>query len=201
MKNTVKTNLMISIVFSMVILFSGCDDYFTNPLKDKDTGEDINLLIVDFNFFKTRMTYKITDAKTGEIINAEAKIKFTGKNANDIVTYAGEKNQEYSSSVGQLELTTDPNVAISENSPFEFYVTVEIKGYKTLNKAISVQSEGIKTYDLALSKIADENETELTGEIEFGTDTVFQFIAPDLKSAEISETPYKIGYSVTLEIC
>jgi len=198
MKNTVKTNLIAAIGIMMVLLFAACDDYFTNPLKDKETGEDINLLIVDFNFFKTRMTYKITDAKTGEIINAEAKIKFTGKNANDIVTYAGEKNQEYSSSVGQLELTTDPNVAISENSPFEFYVTVEIKGYKTLNKAISVQSEGIKTYDLALSKIADENETELTGEIEFGTDTVFQFIAPDLKSAEISETPYKIGYSVTL---
>jgi len=199
MKNIVKTSLLISIVLSIAVLFHSCDDYFTNPLKDKDTGEDINLLIVDFNFFKTRMTYKITDAKTGEIINSEAKIKFTGKNANDIVTYAGEKNQEYSSSVGQLELTTDPNVSISENSPFEFYVTVEIKGYNTLNKAISVQSEGIKTYELALSKVADQNETELTGEIEFGTDTVFHFIAPDLKSAEVSETNYKIGYSVTLK--
>jgi hypothetical protein len=198
MKNTVKTNLMVSIVLTLVVLFAGCDDYFTNPLKDKDTGEDINLLVVDFNFFKTRMTYKITDAKTGEIINSEAKIKFTGKNANDIVTYTGEKNQEYKSSVGQLELTADPNVAISANSPFEFYVTVEIQGYNTLNKALSIQSEGIKTFDLALSKVADQNETELAGEIEFGTDTVFNFIAPDFKSAEVSETSYKIGYSVTL---
>ena len=198
MKNIFKTSLLISIVLTIAILFQACDDYFTNPLKDKDTGEDINLLIVDFNFFKTRMTYKITDAKTGEIINSEAKIKFTGKNANDIVNYAGEKNQEYKSSVGQLELTTDPNVAISANSPFEFAVTVEVKGYNTLNKTISVQSEGIKTYELALSRVADQKETELTGETDSDVDTVFYFYVPATKSVNVSETPYKIGHSITL---
>ncbi|MCA1758667.1 MAG: hypothetical protein LC658_02765 [Bacteroidales bacterium] len=46
MKNTIKTNLLLSVILMMGVLFSSCDDYFTNPLKDKDTDEDINLLIV-----------------------------------------------------------------------------------------------------------------------------------------------------------
>lgn len=200
MKNTLKTNLLLSFILMMGVLFQACDDYFVNPLKDKDTGEDFNLLIVDFNFFKTRITFNITDAKTGEIIQTDAIIKFTGKNANDIVTYAGEKNKEYQTSVGQLELTTDPSIAISANSPFEFTVNVEIKGYNSLNKAFTIQSEGIKTFELALSKKTDQNETELTGEIDSENDTIFHFIAPNagFKSAMVSEIPYKIDYTITL---
>ena len=72
MKNIIKISQLLSIVLMTIVLFPACEDYFVNPLKDKDTGEDINLLIVDFNFFKTRMTYNITDAKTGETA-AESK--------------------------------------------------------------------------------------------------------------------------------
>jgi hypothetical protein len=200
MKNRIKISQLVSIVIMAIVLFPACEDYFVNPLKDKDTGEDINLLIVDFNFFKTRMTYHITDAKTGETINTEATVTFSGKNANDIVNYSGEKNQMYKTSLGQLELTTDPNISISANNPFEFSVTVTIKGYNTLTKAFTIQSDGIKTFELVLSKIADQNETILTGEIDPGSDTVFHFIAPvkGVKSATVSETPYKIGYTVTL---
>ena len=199
MKNFVKISQLLSVVIMTVVLFTACEDYFVNPLKDKDTGEDINLLIVDFNFFKTRMTYNITDAKTGEIIKAEATVTFTGKNANDIVNYSGEKNKMYKTSLGKLELTTDPNIPVSASNPFEFSVTVEIKGYNSLTKAFTVQSEGIKTFELALAKVADQNETELEGEID-PSDTVFHFIAPvnGIKSASVSETPYKIGYTVTI---
>jgi hypothetical protein len=199
MKNFVKISQLLSVVMMTVVLFTACEDYFVNPLKDKDTGEDINLLIVDFNFFKTRMTYNITDAKTGEIIKTEATVTFTGKNANDIVNYSGEKNKMYKTSLGKLELTTDPNIPVSASNPFEFSVTVEIKGYNSLTKAFTVQSEGIKTFELALAKVADQNETELEGEID-PSDTVFHFIAPvnGIKSASVSETPYKIGYTVTI---
>jgi len=199
MKNFVKISQILSVVLMTVVLFSACEDYFVNPLKDKDTGEDINLLIVDFNFFKTRMTYNITDAKTGEIIKTEATVTFTGKNANDIVNYSGEKNRMYKTSLGKLELTSDPNIPVSASNPFEFSVTVEIKGYNSLTKAFTVQSEGIKTFELALAKVADQKETELEGEID-PSDTIFHFIAPvnGIKSASVSETPYKIGYSITI---
>ena len=177
---------MIRILILMsVVLFTACEDYFVNPMKDKETGEDINLLIIDFNFFKTRMTYHLKDAKTGETIEADAKISFSGKNANDIVNYSGEKNQVYQTSQGQLELVTDPGVAISASSPFEFVVKAEIAGYNTLEKTVSIQSDGIKTIDLELLKTADENESELTGGTENDIDTVFHFSLPPegMKSA------------------
>jgi hypothetical protein len=178
-------------------MFWGCEDYFTNPMKDKKTGEDINLLILDFNFFKTRMTYNLKDAKTGERINQEAVLKFSGKNAGDIVDYAGEKSASFTTTQGQIELTTDPNVAISSTNPFEFAVKVEINGYNTLVKPVSIQGEGIKTIELQLSKIADEKITNLTGNTQNGIDTVFYFsLQPSVKSA--NTTAYKINYSLTM---
>jgi len=198
MRNYMKNNLVKALLILFVSIFLGCDDYFTNPLKDKETGEDINLLILDFNFFKTRMTYNLKDAKTGETIKAEAVLKFSGKNANDIVDYDGTKHASFKTTQGQIELTTDPNVAISTSNPFEFAVTVEIKGYNTLVKPVSLQGEGVKTIELQLSKIEDENTNDLTGNTQNGIDSVFHFsIQPTgLKSA--STAAYQINYTLTV---
>jgi hypothetical protein len=198
MINSAKTNMARILILMTVVLFTACEDYFVNPIKDKETGEDINLLIIDLNFFKTRMTYQLKDAKTGETILANAKISFSGKNANDIVNYSGKKNQVYQTSQGQLELVTDPNVAISESAPFEFVVKAEIAGYNTLEKTVSIQSDGIKTIDLELLKTADENESELTGGTENNIDTVFHFsLQPEgLKSA--TTISYKVNYTLTM---
>ncbi len=190
---------MVRILMLMtVVLFTACEDYFVNPLKDKETGEDINLLIIDLNFFKTRMTYHLKDAKTGETIQLDAKISFSGKNASDIVNYSGEKNQVYQTSQGQLELVTDPNVAISESVPFEFVVKAEIAGYNTFEKTVSIQSEGIKTIDLELLKTADENESELTGGTENDIDTVFHFSIPPAGLKSATTISYKINYTLTM---
>ena len=198
MKSYFKINLAKTILLISVVMVSACDDYFTNPIKDKETGEDINFLILDFNFFKTRMTYQLKDAKTGEIIQQNATLTFTGKNGNDIVNYSGEKNDKYQTTQGQIELTADPNVAISETAPFEFAVTVEISGYNTLTRSISFQSEGVKTIELQLAKVSDETETELTGGTEPEIDTVFHFSLPPvgIKSAQTAE--YDINYSLTM---
>ncbi len=185
----------------LLISLSGCSDYFSNPLENKETGEDINLVILDFNFFHTRMTYKLVDAKTGEIIKANATVKFSGKNGNDIVSFTGNKNEKYETSEGQLELTTDPNINISAGSSFDFSVNVEIEGYNSLSKGISLNSEGVKTFELSLSKKTDEEDTDLSGDVDFGDgDTVFHFMAPvaGLKAAD-NETPYNIDHSFTID--
>lgn len=201
--NTIsKTKILALITLALIFIsLSGCSDYFSNPLENKETGEDINLVILDFNFFHTRMTYKLVNAKTGEIINANAKVQFSGKNANDIVSFTGEKNEKYETSEGQLELTIDPNINISASSPFEFSVNVDIEGYNSLSKGISLNSEGLKTFELSLSKKTDEEDTDLTGHVDFGDgDTVFHFMAPPvgLKSASV-ETPYSIDHSFTID--
>ena len=200
MKTQKKVTQLISIAIAIIVAFvSGCN-YLDDPTVDKETGEKINLLVLDFNFFHTRMSYKLVDAKTGEIINSKATVIFTGKNANDIVSYAGEKNTKYETSEGQLELTVDPNITVNSSSPFEVSVNVAIEGYNTLSKGISINSEGIKTIELSLAKKTDEEKTDLTGEAELGgNDTVFHFIAPafGLKSVSI-ETPYSIDNSFTI---
>lgn len=203
MKNLFNTNRLISAVYVLlIVLLSGCSEYFDNPLIDKETGEEINLLIVDFNFFKTSMTYKILDASDGSQITNEAKISFSGQNGNDIVTFAGEKKEEFYTSQGQMELTIDPNVVISQGSPVEFAVHVEVEGYNQLAKGIQFQTEGKKTFELYLTKTNNDEETEIGGEIDFGdNDTTFNFFAParELKSVSGYEKTYDIDYSVTIK--
>ncbi|MDX1285041.1 MAG: hypothetical protein R3182_08520 [Draconibacterium sp.] len=175
-------------VLSIMLLatFWGCGEMLDNPLKDKETGEDINILIIDFNFFNTRVTYKLVDIEDKTIITEPAVINFTGSNANDIVTFAGEKKSRFSTSVGQLELTMDPNVEISSETPFTFNVNVEVEGYHKYSKAIQINSEGIKAFELLLTK-KSEDETELTGNYDEGSGTIVFGIASETKSASIEE--------------
>jgi hypothetical protein len=201
MKTQKKINKLILIAIAFLVSFaSGCN-YLDDPTEDKETGEKINLLVLDFNFFHTRMTYKLVDAKTGDLIKANATVTFSGKNANDIVSYTGTKHEEYNTTEGQLELTTDPNITINSGSSFDFSVNVMAEGYNSLSKGISVNSEGIKTFELNLSKKSDEENTDLTGGVDFGNgDTVFHFMAPaiGLKSVSVA-TPYEIDHSFTLD--
>lgn len=203
MKNKIKINRVRSILsIVLILILSGCGEYFTDPLIDKETGEEINMLIVDFNFFKTSMTYRLLDAADGEPIKGEAKMSFTGKNGNDIITFAGEKKGEFYTSQGQMELTIDPNVSISDGSPVEFAVHVEVAGYNSLAKGIQFQTEGKKTFELYLTKQDEDVLTDLTGDVDFGDgDTTFLFMAPieALKSAKGDEKNYTINYKVSIK--
>lgn len=202
MKYLKKTNWIKAVLsFFLILNLIGCTEYFTDPLVDKETGEEINLLILDFNFFSTRMSFKLKDATDGSTIYAPARVTFTGQNGDDIVTFAGQKNQEYFTSEGQLELTTDPSVTISANSPFDFVATIEIEGYNSISKGLEISSEGIKTFELLLSKIENEEQTQLNGNVDFGNgDTTFHFsLKPDfLKSAEVFDKPFTIGFSTSI---
>ncbi len=186
--------------FFIIFSLAGCGEYFDNPFIDKESGEDISVLIIDFNFFKTSMSYKLIDASDGSLITKNAKITFAGKNSNDIVTFAGEKRGEFDIAEGQLELAIDPNISISDDTPFEFAVNVDIPGYNHLAKGVQIQNEGKKTYELYLSKIANEEELDLTGNINDNNDDTFNFSdsSTGTKSATIAEKPYTINYSLTI---
>jgi hypothetical protein len=185
-------------ILLLAFFAGGCDD----PFKDKKNGGDANLLIVDMNFFTTRVTYKFIDATGGFLITSPATVTFSGKNANDIVTFGGKKNQSYSTSVGQLELTVDPNVKFSETNPFEFAINVNIDGYTPMSKGVQFTTTGIKSVVVQLSKKTDQQENILGGEIHTGNgDTTFVFGAGNTggnKSARIRGNPYNINYTITL---
>ena len=204
MNNPLKYNTMKRLFFILMIaLFSGCAEYLDNPLKDKETGDDINLLLIDFNFFNTRISVKLIDVSSGSLIDKPATVRFTGENGKDIVTFAGEKRPEFNVTNGQLEVTVDPNFSISENSPFRFAVSVSADGYNSLSKGFILQSEGKKTIELKLSNIDDESESEYGGEGPgFGDGDTSIVItgkrADMLKSAQENTQPYNIEYEISI---
>ncbi|WP_347840457.1 hypothetical protein [uncultured Draconibacterium sp.] len=180
-------------LFFLSLAILGCGKMLDDPTIDKDSGEDINLLIVDFNFFTTRMDFRLVDSDNNSLITKSAKIWFTGDNSNDIVNFAGEKNSNYTTPQGQLELTIDPNVPISNTEPFTYAVHVEIDGYQAFSKGIEIFSEGKKTYELLLVKDSGDGDT-LTGTED---DDSFTFTALLQKSASIVENPCKVEFSIT----
>lgn len=199
MQNKIKTNIWKAFLLILAIPYLlSCGEMLDNPTIDKDTGEDINFLIIDFNFFKTRVSYRLVDVSDNSVINVPAKIWFTGANANDIVNFAGKKNNEYSTPQGQLELTFDPNIPVSVDSPLEFAVHVEIDGYNTLSQGIQINNEGQKTFELLLSKESNEEETVLIGSEASDDDGSFIFsFASSTKSGVVDEKPYRIAYSIS----
>jgi hypothetical protein len=191
--------------FAVLVVFaaiSGCSSYLDNPLKDRETGEDINLLVLDFNFFDTRISIKLTDAKDGSLLSVPATLQFSGENGNDIVTFTGEKRAEFTTSQGQLEVTVDPNVSVSENTPLQFAVNVQAEGYTSVSKGFQFQSEGKKTIELELSKTEDEEESEYGGDIDFGegdTSIVISAVSnQQLKSAQATDFQYRVQYEISI---
>lgn len=189
--------------FLLLISFilTSCEDTFRNPMKDKETGEDINLLIVDFNFFKTHLTINLLDANTQERISVPGTISFSGKNGNDIVNYSGNRKSVYQLTEGQLELTADPNVKPSSSQPFEFSVSASAGGYNSLSKTVSFRSEGKKTIDIFLSRKTDESGTQLGGEVVVsdGDTTIVFGLSRQIRIKSASqEKPFRIKYALSV---
>lgn len=187
-------NILFSAV--LILLLSACGEMLDNPLQDKETGEKINLLIVDFNFFTTRMTYKLVDVADETEVQQEARIWFTGTNAGDIVTFSGEKETEHITSQGQLELTVDPNIEFSAESPLDYTVHVAVDGYEEFAQPILVNSEGKKTFELYLSPLSGGDEEIITGGEDPNNDDSFIFMIFGNKSASVLDKPYVVNYSI-----
>lgn len=202
MKTLINSCKLYSFIFVLLaVMLSGCEGLFQSPLKDKETKEDINLLIVDFNFFRTHIKVNLLDATTQTRIEKPVTVTFSGKNGSDIITYSGNKRQFHEILNGQVELTVDPNIKVTETSPMSFAVSAEVEGYNTMSKTETFLSEGNKTINLYLSKKSDETGTQIGGDVNIGDgDTTIVFgLAPSikLKSAAI-EKPFKIKYSLTI---
>ncbi len=199
MQNRVTIFRNLLLLITIIAISFGCGEMLNDPTVDKETGEDINILIVDFNFFTTRATFKLVDVEDNTTIEEQANIWFTGENANDIVNFAGEKNDSYSTTEGQLELTFDPNVEVSASSPLEFAVNIEIDGYQSFSQGLQINSEGKKTFELQLTKESTDDDV-LTGAEDPDDEGAFIFSIANtssIKSASAeAEDSYKIKYTI-----
>ena len=73
-----------------VFTFVSCEDFLADPLVDKDTGEDLTMLLVDMNFIKTKLAIYLEDYDTGEAIEGpEIEIFIGGESASNLINFAG----------------------------------------------------------------------------------------------------------------
>ena len=143
-----KLNFKKVISLGILVLFiglSGCKDLFTNPLKDKNTGEDVTLLLLDRNFITTQLSVTLVDIKTQEQIGGGAvEIKFSGADAANLITFGGNKETTYTTSSGYVEVGYDPNVAVDSQNPLELTVMATSTNYVGLPQFVSYTTKGIK---------------------------------------------------------
>ena len=152
------------IVAGTIITISSCSDMFKNPLEDKDTGEDITLLIVDMNFIETHVIIYLEDFATGELIeNEELDVEFTGESVSNIITFTGEKPDVFTTEIGILEVGCDPNYKVSKTNPFEFTISASNDNYISIPTFVSYTVDGKKNVVLKLINIGNQFKSTGTG--------------------------------------
>ena len=110
MKRKILNLFQIVAITAMAFTSNSCSDLLNDPLKDKNTGEDINLLLVDLNFFDTKIILKFQDFDTGELLTGQnITAAVVGNNADKFVNLFGEKKEMYETSSGIMELYLDPS--------------------------------------------------------------------------------------------
>ena len=138
-----KSLLLISML--ALVALTSCESYTRNPLDDKETGENIKLLIVDFNFITTKLAVHLQDIESGEyIVEENIEISFIGEDASNLITYTGTKPDMFSTTEGYIEIGWDPNFPVSAESPIELTVIARGENYISAPMALSYTSIGLK---------------------------------------------------------
>lgn len=119
MKNILKSVKVIAIILATLFVNNSCSNLLDNPLKDKETGDDITLILLDLNFFDTKLNFYFVEEGTDElVIDKTINVTFDGASATNIVGYDGFKSDDYNVKNGKLELAYDPNIDVNENIPY-----------------------------------------------------------------------------------
>lgn len=132
-------------IMILILGMIACKDMFKDPLKDKETGDDITVLLMDRNFITTKLVIRLEDLATQQVINNEpVEVRFTGADAANLITFGGKKQTIFTTSSGFVEVGCDPNVAINSQNPLELTVVANGTNYVSAPQFVSYTSEGIK---------------------------------------------------------
>jgi hypothetical protein len=174
-----KIKYRITGLIAILFLVSGiaCKDLFKNPLKDKETGEDVTLLLLDRNFITTKISVRVEDLATQQVISEPVEIRFTGNDSDNLITFGGNKKTTFTTSSGFVEVGYDPNQTVNAQNPIELTVVASNANYISAPLFVSYTSEGIK--DL----------------------TIKMYMKSKLKSAKIAgfDEPFGISYNGQLQ--
>lgn len=146
MKSKIKyRNLAFAGILVLVTFLTGCKDMFKDPLTDKETGDEITLLLMDRNFIDTKLVVHLQDAETLEPIDDEQiLIQFEGDDAANLITFGGNKQTTYDTRTGFVEVGYDPNKPVNTQEPLELTIVAGSNNYISAPLFVSYTSVGIK---------------------------------------------------------
>jgi|GEM_PF-2057158 len=131
--------------------FTGCKDMFVNPLVDKDTGDDVTLLLIDRNFIKTKFVVRLVDIATQEPIDQEeVEVRFVGDDANNLINFSGTKGTNYKTSSGFVEIGYDPNIVLSDQDPQVFTIIALSANYVSGPQVVEFTTDGVKNLTIRM---------------------------------------------------
>lgn len=174
MKRIKHKNYIYTFATLVIFFISSCDNMFENPLKDKDTGENISLLLIDPYVFDTKLTLHFVDDNTGLYVDGNDIIfAFTGNDAQYIVDAGGDHRAYSLTKTGKAEIFIDPNREPSRSSPLQ------------LTLLCDNTEDAYDTYPINLS-------FNSTGE----HNVIVRMI--DLNNNETSYAPFELRYNDTI---
>lgn len=145
------------LIAASIFTFLSCEDMFSDPLVDKDTGDDMTFLLVDMNFIKTKIAIYLEDFDTGESIEGdEIEIFIGGEYASNLINFAGEKPENFKTSSGFLELGYDPNYSVTEDTPLNLNFIAYGDNYFSIPESYTFTTEGTKVVTLRLINFGNQ---------------------------------------------
>ncbi|MFA9388472.1 MAG: hypothetical protein ACERKD_01605 [Prolixibacteraceae bacterium] len=194
--NRIKTGALLLL---MLFIGTSCNDLLNNPLQDKETGEDLSLLLLDMNVFDTKINIHLIDnASEDYVTDDEFTVIFDGKDADKLVDTDGHRITQVIVKNGFYDVFLDPNYIPSDANPIEFMVFAISKSNQWIStpQEVSIMEIGNTDIVMELSKL-EGGEEFLDDENEFRAN-VNIFENSNLKSSTTNglahvDTPFKLS--------
>ncbi|SMO80570.1 hypothetical protein SAMN06265219_11133 [Gracilimonas mengyeensis] len=130
----------------LVAMVSACD---FSALSD---AADDFVVLIGLEPINTYATVQITDAASGELVDADVTASFTGQNGEDVIDMYSDPIQSQNVEEGILGFGINNGITPSEGAPAEVQVWFRAKGYLPASKMVRITQEGDSDFGVKLTK-------------------------------------------------
>lgn len=116
------------------LLMAGCD--LSGP---QDAIDDFEL-IIGLEAINTVVSGQVVDAATGELVDEEITLQFTGQDSDVLIDIYGDPISERTVEGGLVSFGIDNSVVPSDNNPVRFNVVAEAPGYLEASESVVLRS-------------------------------------------------------------
>lgn len=145
MKNLkkIRTRALV-IAAALLVSITGCD---TTGLED---SIDNFALVIGLDPINTGSTVLLTDAETGELINATVTVTFDGENGDDVIDMYSDPIADVEINDGILNFAISNDVVPTSSSPAQVKLRLEADGYLPATKTVSLTEVGFDDFSFAM---------------------------------------------------